>query len=351
MIYYFNKADFKKAFQFAVNYHLDPTKSPSGRTSGEPRGLGAILDNFVRGKLIEIGVQNMLINANNTKDFKLNFDIVTTSKAKDEPDITAVVNNEIEREPKAFIEIKSTSSNDRWIGLTAEQLATIRANSGQRPIYFVYVSLNSGASNTANWKAADFVGMYLKTITNNPIFKQFNDLNAGAELDSIISAEELDKYGTAFNEGNYLYETSLFSEVGEKSIKNNEGNLRARITRRGVVELNNQIFEISDDDGKVNPTVSKFTVSGRFEILDKNNPKSYRCYINCLSDTTASSDVFGTFKLEKNKYYQFHLETLGGDPKLKRNNLWISKNRVRELLKSGAIEDPSKRIKRIADLI
>ncbi len=38
--------DFKRVFEFGTNYYIEPTKNTTGRTTSEPRGLGAILDAF-----------------------------------------------------------------------------------------------------------------------------------------------------------------------------------------------------------------------------------------------------------------------------------------------------------------
>jgi len=32
--------DFKRVFEFGTNYYIDPSKNTTGRTAGEPRGLG-----------------------------------------------------------------------------------------------------------------------------------------------------------------------------------------------------------------------------------------------------------------------------------------------------------------------
>ena len=52
--------DFKRVFEFGTNYYIEPNKNTTGRTTGEPRGLGAILDSFTLGKLTEIGVEKIL---------------------------------------------------------------------------------------------------------------------------------------------------------------------------------------------------------------------------------------------------------------------------------------------------
>lgn len=107
--YIFTKKDFEKVFKFSVSYFLDIKKRKSGRTSQEHRGLGNILDNFVAGKLIEIGVGNIL----STKDKKciLDFDIKDDSDIKGEADIVSVKEKQETRSPNLFIEIKQMFDN------------------------------------------------------------------------------------------------------------------------------------------------------------------------------------------------------------------------------------------------
>lgn len=63
--------DFKRVFGFGTDYYIEPTKNTTGRTTGEPRGLGAILDSFTLGKLTEIGVEKILTENNNTKKYRV----------------------------------------------------------------------------------------------------------------------------------------------------------------------------------------------------------------------------------------------------------------------------------------
>jgi hypothetical protein len=64
-----NLDDFKRVFEFGTNYYIDPSKNTTGRTTGEPRGLGAILDAFTLGKLTEIGVGKVFTKFNSTKRY------------------------------------------------------------------------------------------------------------------------------------------------------------------------------------------------------------------------------------------------------------------------------------------
>jgi len=111
--YKLNLKDFKRAFEFGVNYYVEPSKNTSGRTTGEPRGLGSVLDSFTLGKLTEIGVESIFNKLNNKKAYILDFDIKGNSKVKDEPDIVKIQEDKKIRDPKVFIEIKNTSDKGR----------------------------------------------------------------------------------------------------------------------------------------------------------------------------------------------------------------------------------------------
>lgn len=75
MKYKLTVKDFDTAFDFALRYHLEPKKSQSSRTSGAMRGLGEVLDSFIKGKLVELGVANLLKTFASKKEFVLDFDI------------------------------------------------------------------------------------------------------------------------------------------------------------------------------------------------------------------------------------------------------------------------------------
>jgi len=53
----------------------------------------------------------------------------------------------------------------------------------------------------------------------------------------------------------------------------------------------------------------------------------------------------------KNKFYTFNLATVGRDPKLKRNNLFISKRRIYQLLEEGLIKKPETIVNKITKYI
>ena len=101
----------------------------------------------------------------------------------------------------------------------------------------------------------------------------------------------------------------------------------------------------------IDKKASLFNVNGSFEIYLKKSEKSQTNYIYTLQDTQISNDIFGKFILNQGQFYEFNIKTLGRDPILKRNNLWISKKRIYELIKNGSIKDPKEVLIEIAKKI
>ena len=348
MIYDFSEEDFAQAFEFAVEYYLDPTKAPSGRTSAEPRGFGAVLDAFTRGKLVEIGIQKQLGALNSKKRYELDFEMHSAREVKNDPDIVKVSDvGSGPRDPKIFVEIKNTSIGDRWIGVTEEQLDSLKKGSGEREIYFVYASLRS--KSPQNPRAADFVGMYLKHISGLPQLGRFAELNASAHLEFIITETELQKYGVPFPQNALTYETNLFGEVSR--LFKSDGSLSANIHLLNSFPAYADKIQILRHDGSPDEEYGIFNISGSFDLYVKNNPKSVRHYLHCLSDVKIANDVFGAFSLERGKSYNFNLETLGRDPVLKRNNVFISKRRIYQLIEQKLLEDPKTTLQKMAEII
>ena len=344
--------DFKRVFEFGTNYYIEPNKNTTGRTTGEPRGLGAILDSFTLGKLTEIGVEKILKINNINKDYILDFDIKSNSDVKDEPDIIAIVENGIKREPNLFIEIKNTSDSDRWIGLTEEQFNTIKRSANNREIYLIYASIVSNTIDK-NPKTTDLTGMFLKEIENqdkSQIFQKFASLNAKCKIEFIISSEDLEKFAYPFERGMNMYETNLFEEKKKNSFYS-QGGTKVRkdiLDIKEFIDFDNIMnLTLSNNKSAERKEISQFKIKGSFKILYKKSTT----YIECLSDVYLENNIFGKFKLEAQKFYSFNLKTVGRDPKLKRNNLFISKNKIYQLMNDNLIKKPNFRIKKIANNI
>jgi hypothetical protein len=348
--YDLNFEDFKKAFEFGTNYYLEPTKVTTGRTTFEPRGLGAILDAFTIGKLTEIGVQKILSLKSKDKVLLLDFNIKNNYEVKNEPDVVSVIEKGNRRDPNVFLEIKFTSENDRWLSITEEQFNTIKRSAGNKPIFFIYATIISDYINN-NPKTSDLTGMFVKkieNIENSSIFQNFADLNAKCGIDIILSAEDIEKYGFPFERGMYIYETNIFEEKNKKTVLNKNG-LRKDISKSIPYNNFDSILEIELNNGtrEKNKSISTFKVKGSF-ILHK---KSKMTIIECLSNVAISNDIFGNFLLEQGKFYNFNLKLLGRDSVLKRNNFFISKKRAYELIEEAKIKNTEYYINEIIKII
>ena len=342
--------DFKRVFEFATSFYLDPNKNTTGRTTAEPRGLGAILDSFTLGKLTEIGVEKILTILDNNKKYILDFDIKSNNLVQNEPDIVAIYENNIDRKPNLFIEIKNTSENDRWIGLTEEQFNTIKRSANGREIFLIYASINSEIKNN-NYKTTDLSGMFLKNIedtTKSKIFQEFADLNAKCKIEFILSAQDLEKYAYHFDKGMKMYETKLFNLKKESSFYTKNG-ARKDILKIENYENYNDFFELKLINNKQaeNKEISLFKICGSFEIFYKKSSS----YIKCITDIDDYNDIFGYFSLKKGNFYNFNLLTIGRDPILKRNNIFIAKNRIFQLISDGKISSANNVLEKIVKFI
>lgn len=331
--------DFKRVFEFWTNYYIDPSKNTTGRTTGEPRGLGAILDAFTLGKLTEIGIEKIFTEFNKNKVYILDFDIKSNSQVKDEPDIVQIKDHDKLREPNVFVEIKNTSENDRWIGLTEEQFSTIKRSAGDKEVYMIYASLRSETIEN-NPKTTDLTGMFLKEIEDknkSAIFQKFASLNAECKIEFIISSKDFADFSYPFERGMNMYETNLFDEKKSTSFYSKDG------IRKDVLKIdeyknfdNTMRLSIETNLYPEKEEISKFKVKGNFKLIWKKK----KTYIECLSDVSLENDIFGFFNLKSGKFYSFNLATVGRDPKLKRNNIFIAKNRVYQLVEAGKIRKP-----------
>jgi hypothetical protein len=343
--YQLKDADLDRCINFAINFYLGSGKNTTNRTTGQYRGLGGILDSFIIGKLIEIGVAK-IIQKNSNKKCILDFDIHGINKDNvNDPDIIKINEDGEEREPELFIEIKNISPNDRWVGLTTEQFSTILSNKivneDKNKAFVIYASLIS------NDDKLDFdpLGVYLKSKTDINLFDGFASINdLKIKIQYILSAKELDEQGVRFNEGSYLYETDIFTEASSRT----SNNITNRIDDEVYVPVqpdNNKIPIIMCRWGKNLPDSNDysfqfgdFIYDGKIEIFRKKNPKSNKIYIKCNSDVVIKNHILGEFNLENNKIYDCCFDTVGWNPTLKRNNIWIAQRNLENLVEQTVEE-------------
>lgn len=344
MRYKLTVKDFDTAFDFALRYHLEPKKSQSSRTSGAMRGLGEVLDSFIRGKLVELGVANSLKTFAPKKEFVLDFDIKQNNEVINEPDITAVIENRQQRAPKCFLEIKNISKDDRWIGLTLEQFETIKKSSNPENIFVIGAYIQN--NNSGNSKEKDLLGIYLKNKFKLDVFKNFTDLNnIEVVIEYAISGKELQERGKIFEKGSFMYETEIFEEAGTQTLTAIKS---GRISKIGTFS-GGKLDRYSMDSKYPEPEfMGEFKCKGNFCLYEKVNEKSTRRFIQCNSDIEVSSEYLGDFKLEKGKIYLFNLHTVGRNPALNRNNIWIAKRSVSFLQNKKILKETESNLKKIA---
>jgi len=324
MKYKLTKIDFDTAFDFAMQYHLNPKKSQSSRTSGASRGLGGVLDSFMIGKLVEIGVSKVLKSYNPTKECVLDLDIKQNNEVIDEPDIIGVIENNKKRSPLCFIEIKNISKDDRWIGLTLEQFETIKKSSSPENIFIIGAYIEN--KNNGNHKQKDLLGIYLKKTYNSTLFKDFTDIdNINIVIEYAISGKELQEHGNIFEKGFFMYETEIFELTGKQTESYISKGQIKKIGKFSNSTLDRYVMDNKYPDPEF---IGKIQFKGTVEVYEKLNEKSKRRYIHCLTDVVVSNDILGVFKLQKSQIYLLNLHTIGRNPILNRNNIWIAKRNI-----------------------
>lgn len=330
----------EKSFNFALDFHLDPKKTQANRTTGQTRGLGGVIDSFLVGKIVESCVVEILEKFNRKK-YELDFQVHDAGDR--DPDIIAISERGVRRAPKIFVEIKNIEDRDRWIGLTEEQFQTVAKNEivGRQldKIFIIYATIKNKSESNGKWD--DLLGVFLKSTTDSKLYGRFTDLkNLYVEIKLVLTAKELSEVGTRFEKGYYFYETEIFEEADPK--------IKDSPKLRKMKTANNILPKFRRD--KSYPYPQKFgdiSFRGKIEVYHKQNDKSNRMFVYCLTDVKVFNKVIGSFSLSKGKLYEYKPGTVGRNPVLNRNNLWIAKRNAENVLKKTV----SQRIQEIADSI
>ena len=360
MEYRFKSKDFKKCFDFAIKYHLDPKKTSSGRTSGQTRGLGEIIDSFLGGKLVEIAVEKILKRLQPRKDYELNFKIIKTSKAKNQPDIIGIKQDKIPRNPNLFIEIKRTFERDRWVGLTEEQFRTMKGKAKNLTRINV-IGVSIAYDGTKDQKEKDLLGSYMNRLIGGELFSGFGQTHKfKAKIDYVISGNDLVKYGVSFKKGGFFFETKIFKIASEKTENKIKKGLKGFEKVKEIYNsrippyVPSRTLKLGQNNKIKYPLPKLFfplKLKGRVVLYRKKNKDSERRYLLCKTPVKIFSDKLGEFDLKKNRCYEYNISTVGRNPVLNRNNIWIAKTKVSFLYKKGLLSKPGESLKKIADTI
>jgi hypothetical protein len=330
MIYQITENDIKECIKFSTKYFLDPSKPRAGRTTGTYRGLGTMIDNWLVGKLIEIGVKKIIESNGLEKILNLDFEI---HQVNDDPDIISIQVDGVERDPKLFIEIKNSSEGDNYIGLTKEQYnSTIThkiVDNNPENYYIIYATIRK---NNENDKDLDPYGTYLKRTSDNAIYSGFDEIeNLVVEIKNIISAEHLSNFGVEFTDESFMYNPNLIDSVGTAT-KNQLSKLIAGQSVENFTEINifgNKLPLIMENLSIRPPTeFGEVFIDGDIRLFQKENENSLRVYAYAKEDTILKSSFLGEYKLKRSKFYKCSVSTLGRNPALNRNNIWLSRNNI-----------------------
>ncbi len=332
----FKKQDFYRCFEFPVRYYLDETRSKSNRTTGQQRGLGSVINDFFLGKLIEIGVARAIEESGEGKKCRLDFNIHKQGENHDnDPDILGVVETSGERKPRLFVEIKNVSENDRFIGLTAEQCNTMLESEiigkDSSKLFIVYATVTSENKG----RLCDVFGAYLKSEIKDGILDGFADVDEIClEIKSVISAKELMENCVRFNKGSLFYETEI---LGEEFLAKKAERIRSqKYLEKYVKESTLPIIMMNDYPEP--REFGDFYLHGEVKLLVKKNDKSRRVYLDALSNGSITNHVLGEFKFKKGKMYELSFTTVGRNPVLSRNNIWVARRNLPNLVKDSVLE-------------
>jgi hypothetical protein len=307
--------------------------------------------NSIKNEFHKLGVVKLFHKANKDKKlFILNIDVNKKIKIEDRPDIIFVNENKGIRKSNCFIKIIKTNNKLPWIGLTEEQFSTIKRSAKGRQIYMVYASLRSDTINN-NPKTADLTGMFFKEIENqekSTIFQKFADLNVECRIEFILTSQDLENFSFPFERGMNMYETNLFNEKKSSSFYSANGSRKDVLDIQEFKGVDKVIdIDIEKDIKAERLDLSKFHINGSFKLITKKK----KTYIECITDVILFNNIFGEFTLKQGKFYSFNLATVGRDPKLKRNNVFIAKRRVYQLINENKIRKPDDIVKEIVELI
>jgi hypothetical protein len=330
----------EKAFNFALKYHLSSTKMKRDRTTGRHRRLGGISDDFISGKVIELGVLDILKKINKEKKYLPDLG-VRDEQDFTEPDIIKIKDSEKPsgRPPKAFIEIKHVSDRDSWVGLTAEQYESMLSNpivdNCPEKLFVVYASIIPKKPMKKEY--SDLLGTYLKTKNidkNLDVFADPTDLDV--KIQFVITGKELITKGKKFNKADrklnipadYMFETEMIQKRN-RDVFNKDGRLGKNIVEENC--LNKNIPTQTLDKFPSQP--GDFTFNGKLQVFRKTNSNSI-LYVKCKSPVTIYNSFMGQYVLKKGT----HTFNVKITQECNRNNIFVPKRNIDNVMTRTLIE-------------
>lgn len=319
--YELNKSDLEKCVKFAVDMYLKTGGSVS-RTTGQARGLGTMINDWLGGKAVEVGAKNILEKFDSSKELVLDFSIHEGPKIENDPDIVKVRENGQERDPRQFVEIKNFGENDRWIGLSKIQFDSIsrRVNNDLKGASLVYAYLED--NNEDENKRQDLLGAFLQIATKEEYsswFEQFVKLgDIRIKVSLIMTLLDLQNYGTQFDKDkDYVYETEIFEESRQDVERLTE------ITLDGK-EIPRLKYNKYDYPSVIGPLL----VNGQAKMYMKQNRVNKAYFLECKEDISVENEVLGIYQLAKGKVYKFNFGPTGRNPEVFQDSIWIASRKA-----------------------
>ena len=301
----------EKAYDFALRYHLSEVKMKRDRTTGKHRNLGGIMDAFVSGKVVELGVMDILKNMNKHKEYCPDL-VVKNDQDFSEPDIITIIdsNNPEGRLPQIFIEIKTDPENYGWAGLYKEQFDSIKSNpivnSNLKKIFIIFAQIVPKKSDVSK-ERNDLLGTYLKLKQkkNKELSTFLNPSDYSIVIQFVMTGKELEDSGRSFNkkdkknnvEADYMFEPEIINSL-KIDAYNDDGTVRKGYVHKEIIDgklptENLKKYPKQLDEG--------FTINGNVEIFTHKRFTS-SIYIKSESSFTLKNKFLGGFSGKNGNY-------------------------------------------------
>jgi len=325
-----------EAFEFGTKYYQNPDKVTRSRTASLDRGLGAIIDANIVGKVIELGVNEILSKCVEKKKFFPDME-VRSQFEYGQPDVIEVEDNGKKRPPKCFVEVKNSPKNFLWVGLYTTQFNDMKTyvNGDEDNIYIIYASLRTKSgrlveaeqdeedseNSKENSRKQDLLGVYLKAKgAHGKLYDSFADISVFyVQIDYVITGSELAKNGKVFPANEPWASPEIFEEARSPFLKN--GKLSSRFKK--LKEMSSgKIFLPTEH---VNNSITyphqfgSLECSGTFSIFVESRKSNRKIdgvktsvplktlFIFCKSDVVVKSNFLGQFNLDAEKVYRIKI--------------------------------------------
>tara|TARA_Y100000768_G_scaffold380114_1_gene356768 strand:- start:586 stop:1662 length:1077 start_codon:yes stop_codon:yes gene_type:complete len=338
LTYAFTKEDIKEVINFCKSYHLEETKKGAGRTGSGPRGFGGEIDAFGPGKLREIGISK-IISKLSGKDCLIDNEIYSNYKVGQNvnADIIKIKDNNIERDPNLYVEIKPFFQNDEWYGMRADQIESIERKHRDKlnNTYLIYGEILY--DDKKNRKERDFLGAFLKSVLvdENYSFEEFSNItDIKCKIHYAFSLKDLKSLGHLYPKETIIPETRFRIA---KQIFNKSGKLWKGKRKIKHISGEKNIKANTLPNGKV-LDYGKFKFNGK-AILIVDNKNKHKQYLFFEDKSILENKYFGTFKFKKGEAVSFNirnkLEGFQGSNVKGIDDWWISRNRLDQLIDEG----------------